>query len=199
MSFFDDTPERLPPRSDQPGYPAWRRPNGVMPGLAPVGLLLARTDEMAVNVGNVLGYPNGFEFTVNARLRNNQFVWGKSPIDPLADPRTGQLPELALRLGVLYADGRGARTSSHRPIPVDEADGKDLVLREVGTGGTDRQWDGRFWAHPLPPAGPVTFVVSWLLYGVDEARTELDSSVIHEAAERAVILWPEEPAADRIS
>ena len=98
-----------------------------MPGLAPVGLLLARTDEMAVAVGNVLGYPNGFEFTVNARLRHNQFVWGKSPIDPLADPRTGQQPELALRLGVRYADGRGARTSSHRPIPVDEADGEDLV------------------------------------------------------------------------
>jgi hypothetical protein len=199
MSFFDDTPERLPPRSDQPGHPAWRRPNGVMPGLAPVGLLLARTDEMAVFVGNVLGYPNGFEFTVNARLRHNQFVWGKSPIDPLADPRTGQRPELALRLGIVYADGRGARTSSHRPIPVDEADGDDLVLREVGTGGTDRQWDGRFWAHPLPPAGPVTFVVSWLLYEVAEARAELDSSVIHEAAERAVILWPEEPVPDRLS
>jgi hypothetical protein len=170
-----------------------------MPGLAPVGLLLARTDEMAVFVGNVLGYPNGFEFTVNARLRHNQFVWGKSPIDPLADPRTGQRPELALRLGILYADGHGARTSSHRPIPVDEADGDDLVLREVGTGGTDRQWDGRFWAHPLPPAGPVTFVVSWLLYEVAEARAELDSSVIHEAAERAVILWPEEPVPDRLS
>jgi hypothetical protein len=165
-----------------------------MPGLAPVGLLLARTDEMAVAVGNVLGYPNGFEFTVNARLRHEQFVWGKSPLHPLADPRTGQEPALALRLGVLYADGRGARTSSHRPVPVDEADGGDLLLREVGTGGTDRQWDGRFWVHPLPPDGPVTFLASWLLYDVAEMRAELDSSVIHEAAERAVILWPDEPS-----
>jgi hypothetical protein len=194
VSFFYDTPERLPPQSDQPGHPAWRRPNGVFPGLSPVGLILARTDEMALAVGNVLGYPNGFEFTVNARLRHEQFVWGKSPLDPLADARTGPQPGNALRLGVMYADGRRARTSSHRPIPVDAADDEQLILREVGTGGTDRQWDGRFWAHPLPPAGPVTFVASWLLYGMAETRVELDSSVIHEAADRAVILWPDEPS-----
>jgi hypothetical protein len=195
MSFFDDTPERMPPWSDGPGHPAWRRPNGVLPGLSPVGLILARTDEMALAVGNVLGYPNGFEFTVNARLRREQFVWGKSPLDPLASPRTGREPELALRLGVLYADGRRARTSSHRPIPVSAADGEGLVLREVGTGGTDRQWDGRLWVHPLPPGGTVTFIASWLLYDMTEARVELDSSVIREAAERAVVLWPDDPAA----
>jgi len=164
-----------------------------MPGVAPVGLFLARTDQMALAVGNVLAYPNGFEFTVNARLRHEQFVWGKSPLDPLANPRTGQDPDLALRLGVRYADGRRARTSSHRPIPVEEYDDEQLVLREVGTGGTDRQWDGRFWVHPLPPDGPVTFVASWLLYDLPEARAELDSSVIRAAAGRAVILWPDEP------
>jgi hypothetical protein len=191
MSFFDDTPERLPPRSGRPGNSAWRRPNGVIPGLAPIGLFLIRTDEIAVAVGSVHGYPNGFEFTVHARLRHRQFVWGKSPLDPLADPGTAQEPERALRLGVLYADGRRARTSSYRPIPVDEADDEQLVLREVGTGGTDRQWDGQFWIHPLPPDGPVTFVVSWLLYEVAETRAELDSSVVREAAERAVILWPD--------
>lgn len=194
MSFFDETPERLPPRSDEPGHPAWRRPNGVLPGLFPVGLILARTDEMALAVGNVLGYPNGFEFTVNARLRHEQFVWGKSPLDPLASPRTGREPELALRLGVLYADGRRARTSSHRPIPVHEYDHEGLVLREVGTGGTDRQWDGRFWVNPLPPGGAVTFIASWLLYDMAETRVELDSAVIREAVARAVILWPDEPS-----
>jgi hypothetical protein len=47
--------------------------------------------------------------------------------------------------------------------------------------------------HPLPPDGPVTFVASWLLYGVAETRVELDGSAIREAARRAVILWPEQP------
>ena len=64
------------------------RPDGVIPGPAPVEVFLIRNNEMAVAVGSVAAYPNGFEFTVHARLRNRQFVWGKSPLDSLADPRT---------------------------------------------------------------------------------------------------------------
>ena len=168
------------------------QPDGVIPGFAPAGLFLIRGDGMAVAVGSVHGYPNGFEFTVYARLRHDRFVWGNSPLDTLADPRTEQRPDQALRLGILYADGRRARTSSYRPMTaVENDDGELLVLREVGTGGTDRQWDGRFWVHSLPPDGPVTFIASWLLYGAGEQRAELDSSAIQKAAERAVTLWPE--------
>ena len=39
----------------------------------------------------------------------------------------------------------------------------------------------------------MTFVASWLEYGVTEARAELDGAAIRAAAVRAVILWPEEP------
>ena len=170
------------------------RPDGVIPGPAPAELFLIRTNVVAVAVCGVVGYPNGFEFTVHTLLRHGQFVWGKSPLDSLADPRTRQEPEWALRLGVLYADGRRARTSSHRPIPAHQADGEHLVLLETGTGGTERQWDGSFWVHPLPPGGPVTFVASWLLYEVAETRAELDSSAINEAAGRAMILWPDGPS-----
>jgi hypothetical protein len=170
------------------------RPDGVIPGPAQAGLFLIRTHAVAVAVGSVAAYPNGFEFTVHTRLRHGQFAWGKSPLDSLADPRTRREPEQALRLGVLYADGRRARTPSHRPIPAHQADGEHLVLLETGTGGTERQWEGSFWVHPLPPGGPVTFVASWLLYQVAETRAELDSSAIHQAARRAVILWSDEPS-----
>jgi hypothetical protein len=193
MSFFESTPERPPPEFEGPGNPAWMRPDGVIPGPAPVEVFLIRNNDVAVAVGCVTAYPNGFEFTVHARLRDREWVWGKSPLDSLADPRTRE-PEQALRLGVQYADGRRARTSSHRPIPAHRTNDEHLVLLEVGTGGTERQWDGSFWVHPLPPGGPVTFVASWLLYEVAETRAELDSSVIHEAARRAVILWPDEPS-----
>ena len=170
------------------------RPDGVIPGPVPAGLFLIRNAEVAVAVGSVAAYPNGFEFTVHVRLRHGQFAWGNSPLDPLADRRTRREPEQALRLGVLYADGRRVRTSSHRPVPADQADDGNLVLLQVATGGTERQWDGSFWVHPLPPDGPVTFVASWLLYEVAETRSDLDSSAINEAAGRAVILWPEEPS-----
>jgi len=193
VSFFESTPERPPPEFEGPGNPAWARPDGVIPGSVPAGLVLICNNEAAVAAGSVAAYPNGFKFTVHARLRREQFVWGRSPLDSLADPRTRREPEQALRLGVLYADGSRARMSSHRPVTARQADGGHLILLQVSTGGTDHQWDGSFWVHPLPPGGPVTFVASWLLYDVAETRAEMDSSAIHEAAGRAVILWPDEP------
>src|SRR6516164_5066221 len=70
------------------------------------------------------------------------------------------------------------------------------MLFENGGGGSSRTWDGNFWVHPLPPDGPVTFVVSWAEHGVAEARAELDGAAIGEAARRAVMLWPEEPESE---
>lgn len=194
MSFFESIPERPTPPPEEPGRAAWMRPDAVIPGSAPAELLLVRTDEVAVAVGSVRAYLNGFEFTVHVRLRQQEFSWGAGPFDWLADLRTRRAPEHALRLGVLYADGRRAATTSHRPQIGGEAGDEHLVLLQDGSGGSERQWDGDFWVHPLPPDGPVTFVVSWLLYEVAETRAELDGSAIHEAAGRAVTLWPDAAA-----
>jgi hypothetical protein len=192
MSFFESVPEP-PPLPEDSRRAAWMRPDAVIPGSATANLPLIRTDEVAVAVSSVRAYPNGFEFTVHVRLRQDELVWGAAPLDWVADLRTRQAPERALRLGVLYADGRRAATASHRPQASGEADGESLVLLQVGSGGSERQWDGDFWVHPLPPDGPVTFVASWLLYEVAETRAELDSSAIREAAGRAVTLWPDTP------
>jgi hypothetical protein len=192
VSFFESIPEPPPAPSEWRGHPAWLRPNGVIPGVAPAALSLIHTDEAAVVISGLRAYPNGFEFTVHARVRHEDLPWGKSPTDSIADPRTRLAPEKALRLGVFYADGRRAATTSHHS-QAGEASGEQLNFLEVSRNGTDRQWNGDFWVHPLPPDGPVTFVASWLLYGAAETSAELDSSAIHEAAGRAVILWPEDP------
>ena len=174
------------------GNPAWLRPDGIIPAVSPASLALIRTDQVAVAVSGLRAYPNGFEFTVHARVRHEDLPWGMSPTDPIADSRTRQAPEKALRLGILYADSRRASNISRHSQTADEASGEHLTFLEVGRGGTGRQWNGDFWVHPLPPPGLVTFVASWLLYGVAETRAELDSSVFHEAAGRAVTLWPGE-------
>lgn len=171
----------------------WTVPDGVIPGVAPIGAILIRTDTLAIGVSGVAAYPNGFEFIVHALLHHEQLTWGISPIDPSADPVTKQNPEQALRVGIQYPDGRRARSANYQPPPVDDTDSEELVMTGTGSGGTGRQWGGRFWVHPLPSDGPVTFVASWLLRGVTEASAALDSSVIHEAASRAVIFWPQEP------
>jgi hypothetical protein len=194
MSFFESVPEPPPPPSEGHGDPAWHRPNGVIPRVAPAALSLIRTDDVAVAISGLSAYPNGFEFTVHARIRHEDLPWGLPPTDSTADPRTRQAPERALRLGILYSDGRRASTASHHPGTGDDVGGEHLTFLEVGRNGTDRQWNGDFWVHPLPPDGPVTFVASWLLYGAAETRAELDSSVVREAAGRAVILWANDPA-----
>jgi hypothetical protein len=192
MSFFESIPPPPPPEPVRSVRPAWMRPDEVIPGAVPGEALLARTDRAALALGSVRAYPNGFEFTLHVRTREAaEFGLGA---DPFEQHRRwlGQQGEDHLRLGVLYADGRRAATTG-RSWPGDDVDEDPLTLVLNGGGGDDHRWDGDFWAHPLPPDGPVTFVVSWPRYGMAETRAELDGAAIREGARRAVSLWPEEP------
>jgi hypothetical protein len=192
MGFFESIPPPPPPEPAQRQRPVWMRSDAVIPGLVPAEVTIVRTEQVAVAIGGIHAYPNGFEFTVHARVRHED--------DP--EPRRGGLfnrhghlartPGEGLRLGIMYADGRRAATPGGHPLP-DDADPGRLTLFENGGGGSSRTWDGNFWVHPLPPDGPVTFVVSWAEHGVAEARAELDGAAIGAAATRAVTLWPEEP------
>jgi hypothetical protein len=195
MSFFDSIPQPPPaPAPVRRPRPAWEQPDAVIPGSVPGELMLVRTGQAALTIGSIRAYPNGFEFTAHVRVRGvneDEPVW-HDPFDRHGR-RGSQAASDVLRLGVLYADGRRTATSARYSQPDEKADPGCLVLRHGGGGGNARLWDGEFWVHPLPPDGPVTFVASWLEYGVDETRAQLDGSAIREAAGRAVILWPEEP------
>jgi hypothetical protein len=72
MSFFE-----RPARPAAGGFramavspPAWLGPpHNVLPGVAPVELIVARTDQTVVAIAGVQAYPAGFSFTVSLRLR----------------------------------------------------------------------------------------------------------------------------------
>ena len=195
MSFFDSIPEPPPPEPVQTEQPAWMRSDAVIPGSVPGETLLVRTGEVAVAIGSVRGYPNGFEFTLHTRLRAEDED-GEGP-DPFEwhGRRGPRSPGDHLRLGVMYADGRRAATTGGS-WPDDDLHDTQLILLMEGSAGSDRRWDGDFWAHPLPPDGPVTFVASWLRRGVPEVRAELDGAAIRAAARRAVTLWADGPQPD---
>jgi hypothetical protein len=196
MSFFDSIPQPPPPEPERWRQPAWMRPDTVIPGSVPAEVLLVRTDRVAVAVGSVCAYPNGFEFTVHVRSRRVDDDFGPSG-NPFSWHRRfagAHAPDDALRLGVLYADGRRTATTSSRMHRDDSSD--ELVLNQEGGGGDDRSWDQRFWLYPLPPDGPVTLIASWLQRDVTEARAELDGTAIRAAARRAVSLWPSEAEAE---
>ena len=194
MSFFESIPQPPPPEPVRQRRPDWMRSDAVIPGSVPAEIVLVRTEQVAVAVGSVRAYPNGFEFTLHTRQRREDETGWRAP-DPFDDHGSGQGPGMpgdALRLGVMFADGRRAATTGGHPWPHD-ADADRLVLLSDGGGGGGRRWDANFWVYPLPPGGPVTLVVSWPKYDVAETRAELDGAAIREAAGRAVILWPDDP------
>jgi hypothetical protein len=51
--------------------PAWLGPpHDVLPGIAPVQLIIARTSETVVAIAGIQAYPAGFGFTLSLRLRS---------------------------------------------------------------------------------------------------------------------------------
>jgi hypothetical protein len=197
MSFFEP-PARPPayaPRAVATSPPAWiGPPRNVLPGIAPVQLIVARTDETVVAIAGIQAYPAGFCFTLSLRLRNlsvreerrSPYPFDSTDLedDPLADD--------FLRFGVQFADGRKATTLEDPPYD-PEGKGPDRpVLRQHGGGGGGAAWDMEHWLWPLPPAGPFAFVCEWPGRGIAESRAEIDAALILEAAGHAMTLWPVE-------
>ena len=175
------------------------RSDAVIPASVPAGVVLIRAEQVAVAVGSVRAYPNGFEFTLHIRLRREAESGWAGHSDPFERhrPRRGtQWNADQLRLVILYADGRRAATTGVHYRPPDDDDDGRLVLQQGGGGGSSCSQDWDFWVHPLPPDGPVTLVGSWVEHGIAESRAELDGGAIRAAAGRAVTLWPEEPESE---
>ena len=168
--------------------PAWLGPpHNVLPGIAPVQLIIARTDETVVALAGIQAYPAGFGYTLCLRLRNVS-AREEQPFPYLdSAPFEGDpLPDEFFRFGVQLADGRKA-TNLDEPSYDPEHEPDRPVLLQQGGGG-DR-WDMERWVWPLPPPGPFALVCAWPARGIAESRVEIDAGSILEAAGRAVTLW----------
>jgi hypothetical protein len=196
MSFFE------PPPSTPTGVagaevmspPAWLGPpHNVLPGIAPVELITARTEETAVAIAGIRAYPEGFGFTLSLRLRTVSAREQQFPY--LLDHVTFEgdaLPDEFLRFGVQFADGRKATNLDRPPYDPGEQAPDRPVLHQHGGGGGGSAWDMEHWVWPLPPAGPFAFVCEWPGRGIAESRAEIDAGLILDAAGRAVTLWPDD-------
>ena len=197
MGFFDDLPPPPPP-PPEPEYrpPPWSKPESVLAGVVDRELLLAHTDDTAVAVVGLLAYPNGFQFTVAAVLREED---RRRPLDPMAhrwgyEPGEEAPPPTVLRVGVRFADGTTLTNLGRRwpPFPVGGGEPPGPLLVPQGGGGGGRRYDQDYWVWPLPPPGPLTFVCAWPARDVPESRAELDAALVLTAAGRAVYLWPDD-------
>jgi hypothetical protein len=139
MSFFERpaSPAGGVARAVAVSPPAWLGPpRNVLPGIAPVTLIVARSDQTVVAVTGVQAYPAGFGFTLNLRLRTvsareeQQFPYlvDRAPFE--ADP----LPDEFLRLGVQFADGRKATNLDRPPYGLEGQEPDRPVLHQHGGG-----------------------------------------------------------------
>ncbi|MEV4197904.1 hypothetical protein [Micromonospora globbae] len=167
------------------------KPEAVLPGSVPQEFLLAHTPEAAVAVSSLLAFPTGFQCTLVAVLRRERFGRAFDPTlqRELWRLRDEPLPEEFLRFGVQFPDGRVATNLARGPFPQVTLPAGPVLLPDSGS-GSDRRYDMSFWVWPLPPAGQVTFVCQWPIFGIPESRATVDAQLILDAAGRAIDLWP---------
>jgi hypothetical protein len=152
------------PDNDQPVAGAWNT-------------TLFRSDRVLASANRFEVYSSGISFVLAVRMSEGR---------PFADdPRWDEGPG-GLHLGVEFQDGRRAELRSG---PV----GEGPLLRLTGGEGGDRSMDTGLWLHPVPPPGPMAFVIRCDSLGITETRTTIDASMFAEATSQVIEAWPWTP------
>lgn len=164
-------------------------PENEIPVALPQNLLLARTDDLAIALVGIQAYTTGLAFDLAVRAREGAVEHLAHTLNELFWERRASGPSFLL--GVEFPDGRRA---SSGPIPGRTG---DLIFHQGGGGGGSTSIDQSWWLSPLPPEGPLRFVVRCPEIGIPETVAELDGAAIRRAGESATVLWPWEPPQDR--
>jgi hypothetical protein len=201
MGFFD-LPELEPDDDELEGDDddddfEGMRPAAWIPGVVPVELLLARSDDAAVVLSRLSAFPDGFELTVNSYLRlsvkrsrrahlHHPMMW-----HGMAEPGE-PIPLEILRFGVAWPDGGRATNLGDWGRNWPDATEPGHGLDSHGGGGSDREYSQQYWAWPLPAAGPLRFVVEWPAFGIEETTASIEGELLVEAATRARPVWTDD-------
>jgi hypothetical protein len=157
----------------------------------PWHLVLLRTSDVYAVLADFEAFPTGVQFAAVLRWR---------PRPGSLDPRTRRHPMIGFgsdgegpRLGIGFANGRKASFGRHL-FQFPDAEPERPVLMPRGGGGGGDEWRMGLWLWPLPPAGPLTFVVDWSEMGVAETSVTADAGDLVAAATKAEQLWTIDPA-----
>jgi len=194
MSFFDDMPATEPEPEPRIRHP-WDLPDAELPGNVLVDTLpLGRTDRAAVAVTGISAYSAGFEIFLTARFRPERVMasGAQRPGAALARMEDPRAIRRSLRFGLQLSDGRKVIGEHGGPGPGTDAEPDGPILRQFMGGGGPRSLFTRWWAWPLPPAGPVEFVCEWPALEIPETRASIDAQLILDGAARSVQLWREQ-------
>jgi hypothetical protein len=153
--------------------------------MVPVETVLARGEDVAVGIGRLGVYPQGFECDVFASARL------ELDLDPFEhDPRSGDASSTdSLYFGVEFSDGRNVTNTYAAQGAESGRDPNALVMIEQDGGGGTGGWIQTYWVAPLPRSGAVKFVVAWPAVGVPDGRTDVDAPLFLAAAKRSQAIW----------
>lgn len=160
--------------------------------------MLAQNDKAAVCVSRLAAYPTGFEFDLVVMVVPGQREFDLDPLmlrrQLLAHRRGEQqeIPPELLRVGVQFSDGSKATNTGGYGYDQDPPPGP--VMHQRGGGGGGGSWRQTYWIWPLPPPGQLSFVCEWPVAGLALSRAEIDAQTVRDAADRAQVLFPDQPA-----
>jgi hypothetical protein len=195
--------ESLTPEQIHEAHQRLSPPENEFPAGVGLTVLLGRTEDAAVGITQFEAFSTGFRFTIAVRTRRPRpaLAYGglSALINSYAIPGVEIALEDRLLLGIEYADGQ--RASNLQDMGTSrsgaETEGQRMLFFQAGGGGGEHSVDFTYWVSPLPPEGPMTFVLAWPNFGMPESRTVLDSALIRDATQHVLTLWPPDPEAGR--
>jgi hypothetical protein len=193
--FFPEVPDDGASAESPPAPPWSGPPPGFLPGVVALQLVLARNERAAIYIGRCAAYPTGLEFEVRVIVAPGVEVPDPSMMGPRARLGCGTSNrDEMLKLAVQFPDGRKVTNLDFGLRGSGEPSGPVLV--GLGGSATARSWQQEFWCWPLPGPGKLAFVCQWPAAEITLCRTEIDTSLIREAAASALELFPGQPSAE---
>ncbi|WP_285909483.1 hypothetical protein [Actinomadura opuntiae] len=122
---------------------------------------------------------------MSARLRPGVCGLASRP----SAPWTQGPPADFLRFGFQYSNGQKA-TNQGGGARVADAVPDQPILQPLGVSGRRHGTDWRYWAWPLPPAGPVSLICQWPAPRIPETHADIEAAVILDAVDDCIDLWP---------
>jgi hypothetical protein len=181
MRFFRRSPPPRPSLQRRVPRP-WDPPQTEFPGIVPINALqFDRSERAAAAITGMSAYSNGFEIFVTCLIAP-----GAPGFD--TEPPSGMLAHGSFQIGLQLSDGRKIMSAR----PQGDSEPAEPILRPRGGGGTSHYQLSRWWAWPLPPAGPLEFICQWPTLSTGETRVGIDAQLILDAARQSVRLWPED-------
>jgi hypothetical protein len=167
-------------------------PAGVLAGVLPLGVVLARGDGVAVCADHLAAYPAGFEVEIVTMLTQEATLTTllaseRRRVGPAL--REGEPPAEVLRFCVEYADGTVV-TNVDRTL--DDLRGRPArpILLDLGDRPAALGRAYRYWVWPLPARGQILLGCEWPAAGIAPARVAVSAADIVDAAARAQVVLP---------